>query len=406
MLYTAPWMEYFKTPLFTHLKLSLEGDMKILFGHYFFGSKDYKKMTAFIEDKIDDKTWRDSLFSFFEKERKELLMWEEKDDIVGFYKSMIPVMGCSTFIEICDKVIEREILTLCEDKNVQFSTVIGSMELPRKTETMLFEETASRVNGKARELFVEKNRWIGTHALEGAPLTEEKVNLRKQKETIEKKVELPQFEHLITIGSHLAFYRLYLVEATDRVAFHYRQALTDLGKRKDASYEDVISLTPEELFAVVKGSPYPPLAKARKKYFGIIQIDGKRSILLGGDLKKELQACGLLETYSQDEVRGISAFPGKIKGKARIIKESHEIDKVMVGDILFAAETTPDFIFAMKKAAAFVTNHGGITSHAAILSRELKKPCIIATKIGTEVFKDGDMVEVDADAGVVRKVNG
>ena len=78
----------------------------------------------------------------------------------------------------------------------------------------------------------------------------------------------------------------------------------------------------------------------------------------------------------------------------------------MVGDILFAAETTPDFIFAMKKAAAFVTNHGGITSHAAILSRELKKPCIIATKIGTEVFKDGDMVEVDADAGVVRKVNG
>ena len=61
-------------------------------------------------------------------------------------------------------------------------------------------------------------------------------------------------------------------------------------------------------------------------------------------------------------------------------------------------------IVAMKKAAAFVTDTGGIISHAAIISRELKKPCVVGTKIGTHVFKDGDVVEVDADKGIVRKL--
>lgn len=64
--------------------------------------------------------------------------------------------------------------------------------------------------------------------------------------------------------------------------------------------------------------------------------------------------------------------------------------------------TNPDLIIAMGKAAAIVTEEGGITSHAAIVSREMKKPCIIATKNATQVLQDGDMVEVDADKGVIK----
>ena len=66
--------------------------------------------------------------------------------------------------------------------------------------------------------------------------------------------------------------------------------------------------------------------------------------------------------------------------------------------------TTPDMISAMKRAAAIVTDEGGITSHAAIISRELNKPCIIGTKLATKVFNDGDLVEVDATTGVVKKI--
>lgn len=62
----------------------------------------------------------------------------------------------------------------------------------------------------------------------------------------------------------------------------------------------------------------------------------------------------------------------------------------------------PPLVPAMNRAAAIITNTGGITCHAAIVSREMKKPCIIGTKIATRVLKDGDLVEVDADKGVVR----
>jgi len=65
----------------------------------------------------------------------------------------------------------------------------------------------------------------------------------------------------------------------------------------------------------------------------------------------------------------------------------------------------PFYLPAMRRAAAFITNEGGITCHAAIISREMKKPCIIGTKIATQVLKDGDEVEVDAVSGVVRILN-
>lgn len=78
--------------------------------------------------------------------------------------------------------------------------------------------------------------------------------------------------------------------------------------------------------------------------------------------------------------------------------------KFQKGDILVSVATDPDIVPAMKKAAAIVTEQGGITSHAAIVSRELGIPCIIGTKIATRVLKDGDMVEVDANKGTVKKI--
>ena len=62
-----------------------------------------------------------------------------------------------------------------------------------------------------------------------------------------------------------------------------------------------------------------------------------------------------------------------------------------------------NFIFT-EKAGAIVTDEGGLTSHAAIVSRELKIPCIVGTKIATKILKDGDIVEVDAENGIVRKI--
>ena len=80
------------------------------------------------------------------------------------------------------------------------------------------------------------------------------------------------------------------------------------------------------------------------------------------------------------------------------------MDQFKEGMILVTPMTAPEYLPIMKKSLAIITNEGGITCHAAIVARELKKPCIIGTKIATQVLKDGDMVEVDADSGTIRKI--
>jgi phosphoenolpyruvate synthase/pyruvate phosphate dikinase len=104
------------------------------------------------------------------------------------------------------------------------------------------------------------------------------------------------------------------------------------------------------------------------------------------------------------ELKGTVANKGIAKGRIRICRSIHDIPKLKKGEILVASMTRPEYLPAMQKAAAIVTDEGGITSHAAIISREMNKPCIIGTKIATEVFKDGDMVEVNANHGVVRRL--
>jgi pyruvate,water dikinase len=98
---------------------------------------------------------------------------------------------------------------------------------------------------------------------------------------------------------------------------------------------------------------------------------------------------------------GLSASPGMVAGKARVIMDVTEINKFEKGQILVTEMTAPDWVPAMKKALAIVTNSGGTTCHAAIVSRELGIPCIVATKDATTVIENGQDITVDADNGVV-----
>jgi len=103
--------------------------------------------------------------------------------------------------------------------------------------------------------------------------------------------------------------------------------------------------------------------------------------------------------------KGKPAYKGKVQGKVKIVMGFQEGKKFKKNDILIASMTMPDIMPAIKKAKAIVTDEGGFLCHAAIVSRELKIPCIVGTKIATKVLKDGDLVEVDANKGVVKKIN-
>lgn len=105
-----------------------------------------------------------------------------------------------------------------------------------------------------------------------------------------------------------------------------------------------------------------------------------------------------------NEIFGASAYPGKAKGVVKIVESVDDIKKMNQGDILLSETTYPALVPAMKKAAAIVTNAGGLTCHAAIVARELKIPCVVGTRIANRVLKDGDLVEVDADKGIVKRI--
>ncbi|TRZ54346.1 hypothetical protein D4Q76_02530 [archaeon] len=143
---------------------------------------------------------------------------------------------------------------------------------------------------------------------------------------------------------------------------------------------------------------------ARSKYCLYYAEKGCDLVLFGKEADQIEKKIAIAPTEDIRELEGQVACLGKAKGYAKIINSVAEMKKMRKGDILFSIATNPDIVQVMKLAAAIVTDQGGITSHAAIVSRELGTPCVIGTKIGTKVFKDGDLVEVDANKGVVRKI--
>ena len=120
------------------------------------------------------------------------------------------------------------------------------------------------------------------------------------------------------------------------------------------------------------------------------------------DSNKILESLGICLAIDHDakEIIGKSAYKGKITGHARILKTS-QVDNFIDGEIIVTGMTTPDFVPLIKRAGAIITDEGGITCHAAIVAREMKKPCITGTKNATQALNDGDLIEVDADKGVV-----
>ncbi len=101
-------------------------------------------------------------------------------------------------------------------------------------------------------------------------------------------------------------------------------------------------------------------------------------------------------------IKGDIACKGYAKGMVKVIFELSDLSKVKKGNILVTPMTTPEMLPALKKASAIITDEGGITCHAAIISRELKIPCIIGTKNATEILENDDLVEVDATSGIIK----
>lgn len=219
--------------------------------------------------------------------------------------------------------------------------------------------------------------------------------IREYKKTYKKLNK--DLKSMADVCQELIFIRDYRFEMAQRAMYNFMPLFFEIAKRLGISYKELTHMRPAEIKSrnakcIIK------IIRQRIKGFGIL----KGEILVGKDLK--LLSDRFEKPIAAETVKGTPAFPGIVKGTVKIIRTRDELGKLKQGDILVADMTTPDYMIAIKKAAAIVTNIGGISSHSAIVAREFKIPCIVNTGIATRVFKDGDLVEVDADKGIVRKL--
>ena len=112
----------------------------------------------------------------------------------------------------------------------------------------------------------------------------------------------------------------------------------------------------------------------------------------------------LLGSSDVNYLQGMAAHPGKVIGKVSVVLNPHDAAHFKKGDILIAGMTRPAYLHLMEKASAIVTDAGGILCHAAIVAREMKIPTIVGTEKATVIFRNGDLVEVDAYNGIVKKI--
>ncbi len=183
------------------------------------------------------------------------------------------------------------------------------------------------------------------------------------------------------------------------------------AERNGVSPSDIHLYTYDDIRTLMQGTKISEhdlsLRRTCFVYYAQRSEDGKVTVtyMSGAHAQSfEEKLLGLSQIKQTAVVKGRCGNRGTASGRVCIVVRKEDLLNMQKGDILVSTMTRPELVSAMEKASAIVTDEGGITSHAAIVSRELGIPCVLGTIVGTRVLKDGDLVEVDAEKGEVRKL--
>lgn len=259
-----------------------------------------------------------------------------------------------------------------------------------------FEEklkTALKNNINARQQldFIEKN----------------KKEIQKQREKLETELQLTEEEkRLFWIGRSIVYLKGYRKEQIFHVLSLVEPFMEEIGKRIQLSLAEVRFLTQEEITeGILKKKDFTEIAQKRKEHCVYFMDNGMIKILVDNEAREFVKNVKQTKVDPNiKELRGMCAQQGEAKGIVKHVATPEDMVKFNKGDILVSAATNPMIVPAMERAAAIITDEGGLTCHASIVSRELGVPCIIGTKIATKVLKEGEYVYVNATKGIIKKL--
>lgn len=322
-------------------------------------------------------------------------------------------------ISILEKYLEGK----TEDEK---QDILDSLFQPiKKAAALKLQDEVEKEKGKFAKkdfkLLHEKYQWLSCLDLHNAPLTEsqfESFIKDFRVKTPKKQTSFGKFAEKLKISKKDLEYLLmakrfvYIKDARDdyrrQGIFEILPFFSELAKRLDLQPKDISFLQSSEVVEFIREKPsnLKSIVASRKKGFVLYLARQNKPICLQSEKAKEAIRLFKLprKTKKGKVIHGTVASRGLAKGKAAIVKGVKDLKKVEEGNILVAITTHPDYTITMHKAAAIVTDEGGLTCHAAIVSRELGIPCVVGTRVATKTLKDGDKIIVDANRGIITKV--
>jgi len=366
------------------------------------------------QTKIKTRKWQEllkhsnSLLPAFNDFRKDF-------DFVNFNYSIMPWWALEAwqhdFEDLVNDLITKRGLS------EKYELIISSLLKPWKI-TAIVNVGKEVAKGKPISQLVKKYQFLRTWTvLWYKPITVEWIKSASQPKT-EKLLSKEQLIKLLKPTQQqrayfaMAPYMIFLKDWRDDLrrqqVYDWNFLFQRIARHLRVKYDDLGYFTFDELAEAIEKSKLKSdrlRARRDKEFILTVRLDQLRMRVIEGVPPKYRKAIDQAESVGVvKQINGIIAQPGITIGAVRIIRSVHDLKKIEAGEILVTNTTHPNYLSAMQKAAAFVTNEGGIVSHASIVARELKKPCIVGTKIATKVLKDGDIVEVDAQRGIVRKI--
>ena len=410
------------------LGVSTRGELVVLDGNGFYTARsleDIDRLFTAPAERLDKEFFdrflslTDDTFGNFTALLELPLSSDAQERLTTFFAAYEEVWCPWMTAFFASKTIERELVKQAHIHGIAAEEILSMVRPFRKNLSTIAREEMWTLKQNTRDnlppadaiaAYVSKYEWIGTHHFWGEPLTRKRFNEEFEMLSLQDAAALPtsyppDLRFLLEQAGVMAWARTEAAELSAMVSYKLRPLFLSAAQQLGIAYDDLIFLHQQEILDGLAGAGIAQEEIARRKKIWGGYFSPEKIEMFSEEKIRNLLAIFIpAAATAAAEVLGKIACRGKAIGRARVVFLPHEVKDFKEGDILIAPETAPDYLPLMHKAGAIVTDRGGITSHAAITARELGKPCIIGTETATEIFRDGETVEVDAERGVVRKV--
>lgn len=237
--------------------------------------------------------------------------------------------------------------------------------------------------------------------------SEQKNIINKQKKYLNELQPDPYYEMIISSAPGFGYWKVRRKEDQFKSYYYIQSLFKEIAKRLHLTVQQLRFMHPDEIDIALKTDEVDINLLNQRKQITVYFNQAKKYKILTGDKAYKFIKENVKFTKAKKnikELKGSTACSGKAKGTVKVVNMVEDMEKFNQGDVLVSSATNPNLMPAIRKAAAILTDEGGLTCHAAIVSREFNIPCVVGLSIVTNVLKDGDRVEVDASKGIIRKI--